>query len=270
MIGPLGAGATSSGPTAKERSAAAIRGPRGPRGRVAQGAARTARSARAQPVCLGGTGLEGEEGALGPQGPTGAPGPPGAGPDRPGYALTTIDWTSARGADTPRSVIGADGLGLFTYYDELFGLSGRPLRERRLHAERRRRTSSIRRRPQLGDHDRYRRARPRLPTADVSRRRPCRRPLPERRLLGRQTARVSRSDDDHAGPPPPPNGHDLDHGRDRRPRSDQPITTEASSDLRGCSLREPHLLDDDDDDDRLCRRGRVMTVRSRSALTVSA
>ena len=122
LIGPLGAAATSSGPTAKERSAAGIRGPRGPRGLRGFRGPRGLRGLPGQAGAPGATGLQGEDGADGQEGPRGAPGPPGAGPDRPGHALTTIDDVGLGGGYTSL-VIGADGLGLATYYDELFGLS---------------------------------------------------------------------------------------------------------------------------------------------------
>jgi hypothetical protein len=119
LIGPLGAEATSSGPAAKQRSTTMIRGPRGPRGFRGPRGRRGPRGLAGEP---GETGPQGEEGALGPQGPRGAPGPPGEGPDRPGFALTTIGDVGLEGGYTSLA-IGADGLGLFTYYDELLGVS---------------------------------------------------------------------------------------------------------------------------------------------------
>ena len=145
-------------------------------------------------------------------------------------------------------MIGADGLGLFTYYDELFGLSV-------AHCENVACTQSE-------ETDLFYSAGRNSAIAIgtdglglVAYQQTFGGDLAVAHCQNVACSDVSHSRLDHAGPPPPPNGHiSITIGTDGFGLIS--YHHQASSDLDGCSLREPHLLDDDDDDDRLCRRGR--------------
>lgn len=71
-----------------------------------------------QPFPAGPTGPQGPTGPTGPEGATGATGPQGLGLTRPGFSRTALDGDG--GVDVGRYsslAIGADGLGLISYYD---------------------------------------------------------------------------------------------------------------------------------------------------------
>lgn len=68
----------------------------------------------------GPTGPAGATGATGPTGPSGPTGPQGLGLTRPGFSRTTLDSAGSVGYYISLA-IGADGLGLISYYDATNG-----------------------------------------------------------------------------------------------------------------------------------------------------